>query len=103
MLIYIFCTTAGGKCAPARKSEQSRKYTAIQEYHFLGCDAMSAFLCSMLQLQVTANVPSVLFLFTLTMDAAKHQFSQEPHGVIFQKMAFFTVTAVKSSNPTYCQ
>jgi hypothetical protein len=28
----------------------------------------------------------------------KHQFSQEPHGIIFQKMAISVVTAVRTSN-----
>jgi hypothetical protein len=27
---------------------------------------------------------------------------QEPHGVTFQKTAFFIVTAVKTLNPTLC-
>jgi hypothetical protein len=37
---------------------------------------------------VTSNVP------------AKRQLLQEPHSVTFQKMAFFIVTAVKTSNLT---
>jgi hypothetical protein len=30
----------------------------------------------------------------------EHRFSQEPHGVTSQKTAFFTVTAMKTSNLT---
>jgi hypothetical protein len=31
----------------------------------------------------------------------KRRFTQDVHGAISQKMAFFIVTAVKTSNPTY--
>jgi hypothetical protein len=31
----------------------------------------------------------------------KHRFLQEPHGVISQKVAFFTVTAVKTLNLSF--
>jgi hypothetical protein len=30
----------------------------------------------------------------------KHRFSQDPHTITPQKMVFFIVTAVKTSNPT---
>jgi hypothetical protein len=39
--------------------------------------------------QVTANIPSLLILSTLMMEAMKCRLLQEPHGVTSQKMAFF--------------
>jgi hypothetical protein len=57
---------------------------------------------STLRLSVTANVvPSSPILVTLMMEAIhfpKRRFSQEPRDVTSQKTAFFTVTAVKTSN-----
>jgi hypothetical protein len=49
------------------------------------------FLRNVLRLLVTSNIPSSLILVTLM---------KEPHGVTSQKMAFFMVTAVKTSNLT---
>jgi hypothetical protein len=53
---------------------------------------------------VTANVvPSSPILVTLMMGAlrsSKRRLLQEPHGVTSQKMQFFIVTAVKTSNLT---
>jgi hypothetical protein len=53
---------------------------------------------------ITVNVvPSSLILFTKLMVAissSKRRFLHEPHVVISQKMAFFIVTAVKTSNLT---
>jgi hypothetical protein len=46
-----------------------------------------------LQLLVTANVPSSLNIFTL-------RFLQEPHGITSLKTAFFIVTAEKTANLT---
>jgi hypothetical protein len=42
----------------------------------------------MLQLLVTANVPSSLIVSILMMEV-KRRFLQEPHGITSQKMAFF--------------
>jgi hypothetical protein len=57
-----------------------------------------------LRLLVTANVvPSPPILVTLMMEAirsSKRRYLQEQHGVVFQKTAFFIVTAVKTSNLT---
>jgi hypothetical protein len=57
------------------------------------------------QLLVMANVvPSSLILVTLMMEVLcslqKRPFLEEPHGVASQRMAFFIVTAVKTSNLT---
>jgi hypothetical protein len=52
----------------------------------------------MRRLLITANIPSPLLLVTLMMEALR--FFQEPHGVTSQKIAFFIVTAVKTSNLT---
>jgi hypothetical protein len=53
---------------------------------------------------VTANIlPSSPILVTLMMRRyvpPKRRFLQEPHRVIFQKAAFFIVTAVETSNLT---
>jgi hypothetical protein len=57
----------------------------------------------MLQLLVAANVPSTLILSTLMMEAIYSSTAsvlKQPHGVTSQKMAFFIVTAVKTSNLT---
>jgi hypothetical protein len=63
------------------------------------------FLRSVRQLLVKANVvPSSPILVALIMEAIsspKRRFLQEPHGVTSQKMPFFIVTAVKTSNLTY--
>jgi hypothetical protein len=54
----------------------------------------NSFLHSVFQLLVTTNVvPSSLIVSTLTIEAIRSSetfFSQEPHGVTFQKTAFFT-------------
>jgi hypothetical protein len=50
------------------------------------------FLRSVLRLLVTANVPTLLILVTLMMEAirpSKHWLLQEPHGVTCQKTAYF--------------
>jgi hypothetical protein len=55
------------------------------------------------RLLVTANVPSSPILVTLIMEAlgsSKRRFLQEPRGITTQKTAFFTVTAVNTSNLT---
>jgi hypothetical protein len=50
----------------------------------------------MRRLLVTANVVPMSPILV----PPKHRFLQEPHGVTSQKTAFFTVTAVKTSNLT---
>jgi hypothetical protein len=54
------------------------------------------FLRNMLHLLVTVNVvPSLLILFTLTMEAThspKHRFSHKTYGITSQETAFFTYT-----------
>jgi hypothetical protein len=64
----------------------------------------SVFLRSVSGLVVTANVPISPNLVAVTMmeglSSYETQFIQEQHSVISQKMAFFTVSAVKTSNLT---
>jgi hypothetical protein len=59
------------------------------------------FLCSMLQLLVSANIaPSSLILVTLIIEvivSPKRQFLQEPHSVTSQKMAVFPVESIIQS------
>jgi hypothetical protein len=53
--------------------------------------------------QIRDNVRSKLLTF-LTLEVIvclKHQFLQEPHRVTSQKITFFTITAVKTSNLTW--
>jgi hypothetical protein len=61
-------------------------------------DRKNLFLCSVLQLLVTANVvPSSLLLSTLMMQnirSPKRRFLQEPHVVTSQKTAFFELRYV---------
>jgi hypothetical protein len=63
------------------------------------------YLRSVLRLLVTTNlVPSTPLLVTVMLEAVSssvHLILQEPRCVPSQKMAFFIVTAVKTSNPTY--
>jgi hypothetical protein len=76
-------------------------------YYHLGTVGMWCWctLCRVLQLLVTANiVPSSLILVTLMMEV-RHSSetsvpTREPHGVTSQKIAFFVVTTVKTSNLT---
>jgi hypothetical protein len=59
--------------------------------------------CSAHQLLVTANVPRLPILVTLMIEVIvppKRRFLQEPHGIASQKIAFFIVTAVKTSSLT---
>jgi hypothetical protein len=52
---------------------------------------------------VTTNVASSPILVTLMMEellSSEIRFLREPHGVTFQKTAFFIVTAMKTSNLT---
>jgi hypothetical protein len=60
----------------------------------------------MLRMLVTANVvPSSPILVILVMEALRSSETsvlKEPHGVTSQKMAFFIVAAVKTSNLTCC-
>jgi hypothetical protein len=63
------------------------------------------FLRKVLQLLVTANVPSMLILFTLMMEAVryflpKRWLLQEPRGVTSQKATSFIVTALNTSHLT---
>jgi hypothetical protein len=62
-------------------------------------------LLSVVRLLVIANVaPSSPILVTLKIEAihfTEMSFLQEPHGVTFQKTAFFLVNALNISNLTY--
>jgi hypothetical protein len=62
---------------------------------------ISVFLRSVLQLLVTGNVVPSSLIFSpwwwRWYVPPKHRFLQEPHGLTFQKTAFFIVTAVETS------
>jgi hypothetical protein len=59
---------------------------------------------SIRRLLVTASVvpssPIPVTLMKEALSSSKRRFSQEPHGVTSQKMPFFMVTVVKTSNLT---
>jgi hypothetical protein len=61
-------------------------------------------LCNMLQLIVTANIVPNSLIFSpwscRRYVPLKHWFIQEPHGITSNRMAFFIVTATKTSNLT---
>jgi hypothetical protein len=62
------------------------------------------FLHNMLQLLITANVvhnsPILVTLMMEELRFSKTRLLQMPHGVTFQKTAFFIVTAVETSDLT---
>jgi hypothetical protein len=66
---------------------------------------ITVFLCSVLWLLVTTNrvliSPILVILMIEAILPPKRWFLHKPHGVTFQKMAFFIVTTVKTSYLTY--
>jgi hypothetical protein len=79
------------------------RVTRISELGTLAVTSNQRMLCSLHRLLVTANIPSSSILVTLMMEAlssSETSVLEDLHSITSEKMQFFIVTAMKTSNLT---